>query len=82
MVPPSGLPAAWTYYEEGNVNFEGALLICAGFLLGGYVGAKFVTSLSNIALERIFCVAMLVIGVMGLTVLLTQQHHMKGGKRE
>ena len=49
--------------QEGNVNFEVALLICVGFLLGGYVGAKFATSLSNIALERIFGVAMLVIGV-------------------
>lgn len=45
------------------MNFEVPLLICAGFLLGGYVGAKFATSLSNIALGRIFCVARLVIGV-------------------
>ncbi|MBK8275220.1 MAG: sulfite exporter TauE/SafE family protein [Nitrospira sp.] len=63
MVPPIGLPAAWTYYKEGNVNFEVALLICAGFFLGGFVGAKLATGLSNVALERIFGVAMLVIGV-------------------
>ena len=63
MVPPIGLPAAWTYYKEGNVNFEVALLICAGLFLGGYFGAKLATGLSNVALERIFGVAMLVIGV-------------------
>ena len=63
MVPPIGLPAAWTYYKEGNVNFEVALLICAGFFLGGYVGAKLATGFSHVALERIFGIAMLVIGV-------------------
>ncbi len=63
MVPPIGLPAAWTYYKEGNVNFEVALLICAGFFLGGFVGARLATGLSNVALERIFGVAMLAIGM-------------------
>ncbi len=63
MVPPIGLPAAWTYYKQGNVNFEVALLICAGFFLGGFIGARFATGLSNVALERIFGVAMLLIGV-------------------
>ena len=63
MVPPIGLPAAWTYYKQGNVNFEVALLICAGFFVGGYVGAKFSAGLSNVALERIFGVAMLAIAV-------------------
>lgn len=63
MVPPIGLPAAWTYYKQGNVNFEVTLLICAGFFLGGFIGARFATDLSNVALERIFGVAMLLIGV-------------------
>jgi uncharacterized membrane protein YfcA len=63
MVPPIGLPAAWTYYKEGNVNFEVALLICVGFFLGGFIGARFATGLSNVALERVFGVAMLAIGM-------------------
>lgn len=63
MVPPIGLPAAWTYYKQGNVNLEVALFICAGFFLGGFVGARLATGLSNVALERIFGVAMLAIGM-------------------
>ncbi|MBH0204184.1 MAG: sulfite exporter TauE/SafE family protein, partial [Nitrospira sp.] len=34
-----------------------------GFFLGGFIGARFATGLSNVALERIFGVAMLLIGV-------------------
>ncbi|MDI3465792.1 MAG: hypothetical protein OJF50_004613 [Nitrospira sp.] len=45
------------------MNFEVAILVCIGFFLGGYVGAKLATGLSNVALERIFGVAMLAIGV-------------------
>lgn len=40
-----------------------ALLICVGFIFGGYWGAKWATGLPNIMLERIFGVAMLLIGI-------------------
>jgi len=63
MVPPIGLPAAWTYYKQGNVNFEVAMLICVGFFLGGFLGAKLAAVVSNVALERIFGIAMLAISL-------------------
>jgi uncharacterized membrane protein YfcA len=63
MVPPIGLPAAWTYYKQGNVNFEVAALICVGFFLGGFLGAKLAAVVSNVALERIFGIAMLAIAI-------------------
>jgi uncharacterized membrane protein YfcA len=47
MVPPIGLLAAWTYYKHGNVDFRIAALICAGFFIGGLIGAKFATKLSQ-----------------------------------
>lgn len=50
-------------YKQGNVNFEVVLLICIDFLLGDSFGAKLMTGLSNVALERIFGIAMLAIGV-------------------
>jgi uncharacterized membrane protein YfcA len=59
LVPPIGLPAAWTYFKQGNVNFEVAGLVCVGFFLGGFFGAKLATTLSNVALEKVFGVAML-----------------------
>jgi hypothetical protein len=63
LLPPIGLPAAWIYYKSGYVNLEAAMLICAGFFLGGLVGARCATALSNVLLERIFGVAMLLISL-------------------
>lgn len=61
MVPPIGLPAAWTYFKQGQVNFEVAMLVCAGFFIGGFLGAKVATGISNIMLERVFGIAMLIV---------------------
>jgi hypothetical protein len=63
LVPPIGLLAAWTYYQEGYVDIHIAALICLGFLVGGLLGAKFANHLSNLALERVFGVAMLLISL-------------------
>ena len=61
MIPPIGLLAAWTYYKMGFVDIKVAALMCIGFFIGGFVGAKFATALSGVTLSRIFGVAMLVI---------------------
>jgi uncharacterized membrane protein YfcA len=63
LVPPIGLLAAWTYYNEGYVDIQVAGLICLGFLVGGLLGAKFANHLSNLALERVFGIAMLLISL-------------------
>ncbi len=51
LVPPVGLLAAWTYYKQGYVNLNVAALICVGFLIGGLLGAKLATGISNFCLE-------------------------------
>lgn len=63
LVPPIGLLAAWTYYTEGYVDLRIAALICVGFFLGGFVGAKFATGLSNPVLEKVFGIALLLISI-------------------
>jgi uncharacterized membrane protein YfcA len=63
LVPPIGILAAWTYYGQGYVDLKVAALICAGFFIGGLIGARFATSLSNVVLERIFGVALLFISL-------------------
>ena len=63
LVPPIGFLAAWTYYKQGYVDLRIAALICIGFFIGGLIGAKFATKLSNVTLERVFGVALLVISL-------------------
>ncbi len=63
LVPPIGILAALTYYRQGYVDLHVAALICIGFFLGGLLGAKLATHLSNVVLERIFGVALLLISL-------------------
>jgi uncharacterized protein len=63
MVPPIGILAAWTYYQKGFVDLRIAALVCAGFVVGGLLGAKLATNLSNVILEKIFGVALLLIAL-------------------
>ncbi|MBX7151027.1 sulfite exporter TauE/SafE family protein [bacterium] len=63
LVPPIGLLAAWTYYKQGYVDLKIAAFICLGFVLGGWLGAKFATGISNSALEKIFGAVIILIGI-------------------
>ncbi|MFN6538185.1 MAG: TSUP family transporter [Nostoc sp. EkiNYC01] len=60
LVPPIDILAVWTYYKQGYVDFKIAGLLCLGFVLGGWLGAKIGTGLSNVILTRIFGVLLLI----------------------
>jgi uncharacterized membrane protein YfcA len=63
LVPPIGILAAWAYYRQGYVDLKVAALICAGFVIGGLLGARVAISLSNAMLEKVFGVALLLIAL-------------------
>ena len=63
MVPPIGLLAAWTYYQKGFVDFKIAALICAGFFIGGLIGAKFAVQIPEHLLKKIFGVFLLIVSL-------------------
>jgi len=62
MVPPIGILAAWTYYNQGYVDMKVALFIAIGFLLGGLIGAKVAVMLPNHVLKKIFAFVLFAIG--------------------
>ncbi|HMC62883.1 MAG TPA: TSUP family transporter [Candidatus Solibacter sp.] len=62
LVPPIGLLAVLPFFRQGYVDIRAAAFICVGFLFGGLIGGHLATALSNIALQRIFGVALLIIG--------------------
>src|SRR5436305_7567368 len=61
MVPPIGILAVLEYYRKGYVDVKAAAWICAGFVIGGLIGARYATSLSSAVLQRAFGVFLLVI---------------------
>ena len=63
LVPPIGILAAWTYYQQGYVNLKVAALICFGFVLGGLLGAKLAINLPSNILEKIFGIVLLLIAL-------------------
>ena len=74
LVPPIGILAAWTYYQQGYVNFKVAALICFGFVLGGLLGAKIAVDLPSEVLEKIFGIALLLIALKMIF-----RHSVRGG---
>lgn len=63
MVPPIGLLAAWAYYKEGFVDVRAAAIICAGFILGSFFGAKYATGISQDTLRKIFSIILLGVAI-------------------
>jgi len=63
MVPPIGILAAWTYYNQGYVDIKVALLVALGFLVGGLIGAKIAVYLPNHVLKKIFAFVLFAIGI-------------------
>ncbi len=63
MVPPIGLLAAIKYYMAGNVKIAMAAFICAGFFIGGLLGATWADRIDDLLLKRIFGVIMLIVSL-------------------
>lgn len=54
MIPPIGLLAAWRYWQAGNVKISVAAFICAGFFIGGLIGANFAQGINEPLLKKLF----------------------------
>ena len=61
-MPVVGL-GAWQYYQKDHVNFPYALIIAAGFVVGGLFGGKLANALPAEAIRKVFAVLLLGIGV-------------------
>lgn len=61
LVPPIGILAALAYYRGGHVNLPVAGLLCLGFVVGGYLGAKFAVPLPEVVLRRVFGACLLIV---------------------
>jgi uncharacterized protein len=63
LVPPIGILAALTYYQKGYVDIKTAIIVCLGFLIGGYIGGKVAVGLSEGILKRALGITLVALGV-------------------
>lgn len=63
LVPPIGILVAWTYYRQGFVDLRIEAFIGRGFLFGSLIGARVATDLPSIIMEKVFGVALFLIGL-------------------
>ena len=62
LLLPVGAFAFWEYYRKGNADLRVALLLAAGFLVGGYFGAVGAQHISELWLRRIFALTLIAVG--------------------
>src|SRR5690349_18633027 len=63
MIPPIGIFAALVYYQHGYVRVPVVTMIAIGFLVGAFVGAKFVPHLPVEWLRLAFGILLLYVGL-------------------
>ena len=62
LLAPVGIFAFLEYYRKGNADLKIALLLAAGFLIGGYIGAVGAQHIPDLWLRRIFALTMIAVG--------------------
>ena len=62
LLLPVGIFAFLEYYRKGNADIRVALLLAAGFLVGGYFGAVGAQHIPELWLRRIFALTLVAIG--------------------
>ena len=62
LLLPVGIFAFLEYYRKGNADLRVALLLAAGFLVGGYFGAVGAQHIPELWLRRIFALTLVAVG--------------------
>ncbi len=62
LLAPVGIFAFLEYYRKGNADLRIALLLAAGFLVGGYFGAVGAQHIPEVWLRRIFALTLIAVG--------------------
>ncbi|HZQ42376.1 MAG TPA: TSUP family transporter [Acidobacteriaceae bacterium] len=63
LLLPIGVFAFWTYYKAGHVDVRLALLVAAGFAIGGWLGGAWAQTLSPLVLRRGFAALLILLAV-------------------
>ena len=63
LAVPVTMLAAYTYYQEGHVNWRYAAVIAVFFVVGGYFGSKIAINVDQRMLKKIFAIILIIIAI-------------------
>ncbi len=63
MLPPVTFLAVMQYHKSGHITWKIALLLSAGFFIGGLLGSKIATNIDAATLKRMFGIMLLIISL-------------------
>jgi len=58
LLLPAGILAVLNYYKQGFIDLKVVGIMCAAFVLGGWLGSKLALSLSQEVVKKIFAVVL------------------------
>ncbi|MEZ5047042.1 MAG: sulfite exporter TauE/SafE family protein [Chitinophagaceae bacterium] len=58
---PVSFVAAYTYHQKGMVEWKYALLLCVGFIIGGFFGSRVAVTIQPLMIKRFFAILMIII---------------------
>lgn len=61
QLPPVGLPAVLTYYQQDKLDVAAAALVAGGLIVGSFLGARIAISLSSGTVKRLYGIFLLVV---------------------
>ena len=63
ILAPVGILAVMRYYAAGNVKVQMAIFMAIGFILGAFLGANFVHTVSDVNLKKAFGIFLMLVGL-------------------
>ena len=63
LLLPVGILAVMNYYKQGFIDVKVVGIMCATFILGGWLGSKIALSLPQETVKKIFAVVLIIVAV-------------------
>jgi uncharacterized membrane protein YfcA len=63
LLLPVGILAVMNYYKQGFIDIKVVGIMCATFILGGWLGSKIALSLPQETVKKIFAVVLIIVAV-------------------
>ncbi len=60
---PIGILGFISYFKTGHVNIYAAVCIACTFIIGSYLGGRYIVTVNTVIVQKVFAVFLLVVGI-------------------